>query len=121
MDRLANISVAIVAGIHVLIMAVEIFAWKLPAVHGRLGFSQDDANRAAPIVANAGLYNGFLAAGLIWSLVGAADPFALKLYFLSCVIIAGAFGALTLKWTTLVLQSLPATAAILLTWGAGST
>jgi putative membrane protein len=121
MVQLANIFVAIVAGVHFLVMAIEMFAWRRPAVHGRLGFDQDEANKAAPIVANAGLYNGFIAAGLVWGLFGAEDLYALKVFFLLCVIIAGVFGAVTLKWTTLLLQSVPAGVALVLTWLTNAT
>jgi putative membrane protein len=121
MDRFANILTGIVAGIHLLIMLVELFAWKFPAVHGRLGFSQPEAYKTAPIVANAGLYNGFLAAGLLWSLFSTENSFAPRLFFLSCVVVAGIFGAVTLKWTTLLLQSIPASAAMVMMWVASSS
>ena len=66
------------------------------------------------IVANAGLLNGFLAAGLVWGLLFIADSLAVKTFYLSCVIVAGIYGAATLKWTTLVLQSLPVVNALVM-------
>ena len=111
MVLLADTLVGLVALIHGSILVAEMFLWRRPIVHRRLGFTQDQADKVAPIVANAGLFNGFLAAGLVWGLVADGDAFAVKTFFLSCVIVAGIFGAATLKWTTLVLQSVPAAAA----------
>jgi putative membrane protein len=103
--------VGLVAIIHVAIAGVEMFLWKRPRIHQRLAFSHADAMKVAPIVANAGLYNAFLAAGLIWTLaIRPAEP--VMTFFLVCVVAAGLFGAVTLKWTTLVLQTLPATLAL---------
>jgi len=65
----------------------------------------DEALKVAPIVANAGLYNGFITAGLIWGLVSGKNGDVIKVFFLVCVIIAGIFGAVTLKWTTLLIQT----------------
>ena len=118
MALFADILVGLVALTHAGILVVEMFLWRRPAIHQRLGFTQDQANQAAPIVANAGLFNGFLAAGLVWGLAGAADPLAVKTFFLGCIVLAGVFGAATLKWTTLLLQSLPAAAALIAAWAA---
>src|SRR4051812_28319769 len=101
----ANVLVGIVAAVHVLISIVEMFFWRRPEVHQRLAFNTEDAAKVAPIVANAGLYNGFLAAGLIWGLNVTGDGSPIEIFFLTCVIVAGIFGAVTLKWTTLLLQT----------------
>jgi putative membrane protein len=74
------------------------------------------AHQVAPIVANAGLYNGFLVAGLIWGLRSGARGYQIKTFFLICVIVAGVFGAVTLRPTTLLLQSAPAGLALLAVW-----
>jgi putative membrane protein len=119
MPLLANVAVGFVALLHVVISAAEMFFWKSSAVYRRLdrfNFSQDEANKVAPIVANAGLYNAFIASGLVWSLFATNDSQSLKLFFLSCVVIAGIYGAATLKRTTLVLQTLPALLAASLVW-----
>jgi putative membrane protein len=116
MELAGNVLVGFVAAIHAVILAVEIFLWRSPRVHGRLGFTQEQADKVAPIVANVGLYNGFLAIGLTWSLFAPSDFFSLRAFFLICVIVAGAFGAVTIKWTTLVLQSAPAAAALIGCW-----
>jgi putative membrane protein len=62
---------------------------------------------------NIGLYNSFLAAGLIWGLISTLEPSTIQLFFLSCVLLAGIFGALTVKWTTLIVQTLPSLIAII--------
>lgn len=112
----ARALVFFVALLHVMIAMVEIFLWKYSVIHSRLGFTLDVAKQVAPIVANAGLYNGFLAAGLIWGLLSRVRSYQIELFFLTCVFVAGIFGAFTLKWTTLVLQSAPAILAILAVW-----
>ncbi len=116
MPKIANLFVVIVALVHILILVVEMFFWKEPVIHQRLGFTLDEAIKVAPIVANAGLYNGFITAGLIWGLVSGKNGDAIKVFFLVCVIIAGIFGAVTLKWTTLLIQTAPGAIALFLVW-----
>jgi len=108
--------VIIVVLIHMLICISEIFLWRKPLVHERIGFNQSEADIAAPIVANAGLYNGFIATGLIWGLLTNTNAATVQLFFLSCVFVAGVFGAVTLRWTTLILQTLPSLAALIAVW-----
>ena len=112
----ATVTVFIVGAIHVLISIVEMFFWKNPVVYQRLDFTTDVANQVAPIVQNAGLYNGFIAAGLIWAAFAKSNTVQLRIFFLVCVIIAGIFGALTLKWTTLALQTIPGFIALAFVW-----
>lgn len=76
----------------------------------------EEAIKVAPIVANAGLYNGLITAGLIWGLVSRKNGDAIKVFFLGGVIIAGIFGAATLKWTTLLIQTARGAIAIFLVW-----
>ena len=114
MPKIANTFVAIVALVHIILFVVEIFLWKEPFIHGRLGFTLEEAIKVAPIVANAGLYNGFLAAGLIWGLVSGKTGDAIKVFFLVCVIIAGIFGAATLTRTPLLIQTAPGAIALFL-------
>ncbi len=116
MPQIANLFVVIVALVHILLFVVEIFFWKEPFIHGRLGFTLEEALKVAPIVANAGLYNGFLAAGLIWGLISGKNGDAIKIFFLACVIIAGIFGAVTLTQTPLLIQTAPGAIALLLVW-----
>jgi putative membrane protein len=120
---LAALFVGLTALIHIAITVVEMVLWTSPKVYERLelGLDQEEARKVAPIVKNVGLYNGFLVAGLVWGLFPGEIAFPIRVFFLSCVIIAGIFGALTLpKPTTLVLQSLPATIALVLTYLARS-
>jgi putative membrane protein len=121
-NAIADSAVGLVAGIHVLISGAEIFLWK--TLYPRLeqfDFSSSEAEKAGPIVANAGLYNGFIAAGLLWSLLSSTNPQGVRFFFLTCVMVAGVFGAATLKTPkTLGLQTLPALVAMLLVWIAGA-
>jgi len=116
MPQIANLFVVIVALVHILLLVVEMFFWKEPFIHQRLDFTLEEAIKVAPIVANAGLYNVFLAAGLIWGLVSGKTGNAIKLFFLVCVIIAGIFGAATLTRTPLFIQTAPGAIALFLVW-----
>lgn len=109
--------VAIVAALHLGIAGIEMFLWpRLKKVHGDLRMSEDGALQATPIVANAGLYNGFLAAGLIWGLFAPVGGHWIATFFLACVVVAGLVGAATLSRMTLLLQSLPGSLALLAVW-----
>src|SRR3954454_9184415 len=79
------------------IALIEMLFWMHPDVHSRLLFNAAEAEKAASIVRNAGLYNAFLAAGLVWGLRASSGRAEILNFFLSCVAIAGVFGALTLK------------------------
>ena len=115
-STIAAVLIGIVALVQTVIAVVEIFLWSAPRVHGRLDFTAAEAKKVAPIVANAGLYNSFLAAGLIWALLsGPASP-GIGIFFLTCVVVAGVFGAITLKPTTLFLQTLPGAIALGAVW-----
>jgi putative membrane protein len=116
MPQLGNLFVAIVALVEIILCIAEMFFWKEPIIHQRLGFTLEEALKVAPIVANAGLYNGFLAAGLIWGLISGKTGDAIKVFFLVCVIIAGIFGAATLTRTPLLLQTVPGAIALFLVW-----
>jgi putative membrane protein len=97
-------------------MIAEMFFWKQPFIHERLDFTLADAIKVAPIVANAGLYNGFIGSGLIWGLASGTSGYPIKIFFFVCVIIAGLFGAITLRPTTLIIQTAPALLALILVW-----
>jgi putative membrane protein len=116
MQSISTISVVAVAVIHILISVVEIFLWENAFVYERLGFDYEVAVQVTAIVKNIGLYNGFIAAGLLWGAFAKSNSSSIRIFFLICVLIAGIFGALTLKWTTLILQALPASIALLLVW-----
>lgn len=116
MPYFTNLFVGIVVLVQIILLVVEMFFWKEPVIHQRFSYSLGEALKVAPIVANAGLYNGFLAAGLIWGWVSGKNGDAIKMFFLTCIIIAGLFGAATLKWTTLLIQTAPAAIAFFFVW-----
>jgi putative membrane protein len=107
-----NIAVAFVAFLHLLFMVLEMFMWKKPLGRRIFGLKRELAEQTAVLAANQGLYNGFLAAGLIWGLVSTTDSMAIIIFFLSCVIIAGVFGAVTANRSILFVQALPGAIAL---------
>jgi|SRR5215213_10765923 len=119
--RASQIAVLIVAIIHFVIAFAEMFLWTPLKLYTRLGLTPDQGKAAAKIVANAGLYNGFIACGLLWSALGTSpDRICASCFFLGCVAVAGVFGAVTLSPKTLLLQTLPALAALYLVWSASA-
>ncbi len=111
---LADIVVALVAISHLGFLALEMFLWEKPV--GLRVFRQT-AERAAitrVLAANQGLYNGFLAAGLFWGLMPGTGSSAIKTFFLTCVIVAGIFGAATVSRRILWIQAVPAAIGLLL-------
>ncbi len=115
MSVVANVLVAFVAALHLLFLVLEMFLWTKPFGRRTFGLTPELAEASAKLAANQGLYNGFLAAGLVWGLV--ANNFQVKAFFLVCVIVAGVFGAFTAKRSILWVQALPgalALAAVLL-------
>lgn len=115
MKKIAAALVAIVAIEHLYILVLEMFLWTRPAGLRAFGLTPEFAQQTAVLAANQGLYNGFLAAGLIWSLFRKQDGFALQVFFLTCVVIAGVFGAVTAKPSILYVQAAPALIALVLT------
>ena len=115
---IANLLVALVAALHVCFLVLEMFLWTKPLGLKTFHNSPEKAQASAVLAANQGLYNGFLAAGLIWGLVQ-ADPgfaFQIKVFFLLCVIIAGAYGAATVSRRILLVQAAPAALALIVLW-----
>jgi len=114
MSLVANLLVALVALLHLYFLVLEMFFWTRPL--GRKVFRLDPAFAEASkvLAANQGLYNGFLAAGLVWGLCRADVP--AQLFFLACVVVAGVYGAATVGKKILFVQALPAAiaAAVLL-------
>ncbi|WP_329137939.1 DUF1304 domain-containing protein [Streptomyces sp. NBC_01476] len=109
MNVVANVLVGLVAAFHVYVLVLEMFLWQGPRGRVLHGLDAAGARITAPLAANQGLYNGFLAAGLVWGLI-AGDPvgFQAKVFFLCCVIVAGAYGAATASRTILFAQFAPA-------------
>lgn len=107
--------VGLVALIHLVILAMEMFLWETPAVRGVFRISPDFAANTRVLAANQGLYNGFLAAGLILALIrGLPGPGAELAYFiLACVVVAGLYGAATVGRRIVYVQALPAALALI--------
>jgi putative membrane protein len=110
MSILANVLVSFVALLHLLFLVLEMFLWTKPFGRKTFGLTKELAEASAKLAANQGLYNGFLAAGLIWGI--AANLFEVKVFFLVCVIVAGVFGAFTAKRSILFVQALPGALAL---------
>ncbi len=109
---ITNILVAIVALIHVYIVILEMVLWEKPSGRKAFGTTREFAAASRVLAANQGLYNGFLVAGLAWGLYAADAGFAIKLFFLACVLVAGLFGAATASRKILFVQALPAALAL---------
>lgn len=116
MRVLGNILVAVVAALHVGFLVLEMFLWTTPFGLKTFNLTPEFAAASKALAANQGLYNGFLAAGLVWGLMAREAGFAIKVFFLICVIVAGVFGAATAKTTILFVQALPAAVALLVVW-----
>ena len=116
MNAVATLLVALVAALHVFFLVLEMFLWTKPLGLKVFRNSPDKAAASAVLAGNQGLYNGFLAAGLIWSLLhpNAAVALQLATFFLGCVIVAGLFGAATASRRILFIQALPGAIALAL-------
>jgi len=111
MNLIANILVVIVAILHFGFLALEMFFWDHPVGRKRFGMTPEYSKASASLAANQGLYNGFLAAGLIWGLATSNMP--VQIFFLICVVIAGIYGGLTTRRTILYIQALPGLLALI--------
>jgi putative membrane protein len=113
---IANLLVALVAALHLYFLVLEMFLWTKPLGLKTFRNSPEKAADSAVLAANQGLYNGFLAAGLIWGLLQAVPAFAfqIKTFFLLCVIVAGIYGAATVSRRILWVQAAPAAIALIL-------
>ena len=115
MDVLQVFFVALVAFLHIYFMILEMFYWTKPKGLKAFGITKEFAEQSKTLAANQGLYNGFLAAGLIWSLINKNLSDQIALFFLSCVVLAGIYGAYSTKKIKLFyIQSIPAIIAIIL-------
>jgi putative membrane protein len=114
MTTIANIFVGLVALLHVYFLVLEMFLWDKPFGRRTFGLTPEFASASKSLAANQGLYNGFLAAGLVWSVSLGVAGNSIKLFFLGCVIIAGVFGGLTANRKILWVQALPGAIALAL-------
>ena len=111
MSVLAAVLVGAVALLHVYILVLEMFLWTTPRAMKAFGTTPELAAQTRVMAGNQGLYNGFLAAGLIWGLLTGAQD--VQLFFLACVAVAGLYGAATANRRILFVQTVPAVLAIL--------
>jgi len=113
MNYISNFLILCVVALHFLFLILEMFLWTNAKGRKIFGTTEEFAKQSAGLAANQGLYNGFLAAGLIWSLIATNAAFELKLFFLSCVVIAGIYGAISVKRSIFWIQAFPAILALI--------
>lgn len=103
--------IVLVAGLHIWFLVLEMFLWQKPLGLKTFRLSPAQAKATAVLAANQGLYNGFLAAGLLYGLIAASLPF--QIFFLTCVVIAGLYGGYSVNRRIILIQSLPALIALI--------
>ncbi len=118
MNHAAFVAVLIVAVLHLYFLVMEMFFWTKPAGLKAFGLTPEVAESSKVLAANQGLYNGFLAAGLLWGSHGGGR--AITLFFLGCVVIAGVFGGLTANRKILIVQALPGLIALIMVYLSGA-
>jgi len=114
MTTAANIAIGFVALLHAYFLVLEMLLWDKPFGRRVFRTTPEFAAASKTLAANQGLYNGFLAAGLVWGLALGAAGLEVKIFFLACVIVAGVFGAVTVNRYILFVQALPAIVALAL-------
>jgi putative membrane protein len=112
MTLVANILIALVALLHVYFLVLEMFLWDTPYGRRTFNLTPDFAAASKVLAANQGLYNGFLAAGLIWGLSLGIAGVAIKTFFLVCVIVAGVYGGYSVNRRIFFVQAIPAIIAL---------
>ena len=115
METISKILVVLVALEHVYILYMEMFLWTTARIRKTFGTTESFANESKALAANQGLYNGFLAAGLVWGVVHPTPAFGhqIQLFFLVCVVVAAIYGGMTAKRSILYVQGLPALIALI--------
>jgi putative membrane protein len=111
MKTVALALIALVAGLHLYFLVLEMFLWRTRA-RRIFGMTAERAEATAQLAGNQGLYNGFLAAGLVWALASGPELEARATFFLVCIMAAGVYGAATVQWRILLAQALPAALAL---------
>jgi putative membrane protein len=114
----ATVFIALVAATHVYFLVLEMFLWRTPFGRRTFRITPEFAESSAVLAANQGLYNGFLAAGLLWALLsyGVANGRAILTFFLACIVVAGIYGGVTVGRRILLVQAVPAAVAAVLLW-----
>lgn len=116
MTLIADVVIGLVALLHVYFLVLEMFLWDKPAGRKAFGLTLEQAQSTKVLAANQGLYNGFLAAGLLWGIGMGAAGTHIKVFFLGCVLVAGVYGAATASRKILFVQALPAAIGLALVW-----
>lgn len=116
MSIATQIVIALVALLHLWFLVLEMFLWTRPSGRRAFGTTAEFAAQSKVLAANQGLYNGFLAAGLLWSLWTSGDGVAIARFFLGCVLVAGLYGGFTASRRILLFQAAPAAIGLLLLW-----
>jgi len=112
----SQVLTGLVAALHVYFLVLEMFLWTSPTGQRVFGRTAAEQESSKVLAANQGLYNGFLAAGLVWSLVGGGlIALPMRTFFLGCVVVAGIYGGLTASRKILFVQALPAAIALAVT------
>jgi putative membrane protein len=114
----AEIVIALVAALHIYFLVLEMFLWRTPFGRRTFATTPEFAQATAALAAKQGLYNGFLAAGLVWALVwyGIGSGRAILTFFLACIVVAGIYGGVTVSRRILIVQAVPAVIAAALLW-----
>jgi putative membrane protein len=112
----SQVVTGLVAALHVYFLVLEMFLWATPVGQKAFGRTAEELESTKVLAANQGLYNGFLAAGLVWSLVGSElTAIPIRTFFLGCVLVAGIYGGMTASRKILFVQALPAAIALAVT------
>jgi putative membrane protein len=116
MASVSQVLTGLVAALHVYFLVLEMFLWATPVGQKAFGRTAEEQESTKVLAANQGLYNGFLAAGLVWSLIGnSATALPIRTFFLGCVVVAGIYGGLTASRKILIVQAIPAAIALAVT------
>jgi len=119
MSAASQVLTGLVAALHVYFLVLEMFLWATPVGQKAFGRTAAEQESTKVLAANQGLYNGFLAAGLVWSIVGSdLTAFPIRVFFLGCVVVAGIYGGLTASRKILFIQAVPAALALAVTFAA---
>lgn len=116
MEAITIAVLGLVIALHISFLILETFFWSTPLVQKRLPVDLTPEEMSKKLAANMGLYNGFLAIGLVWGLLASEGSFSIKIFFLLCAIVAGIFGGLTVKRSIFFFQAVPAILALALLW-----
>ena len=116
MAIVAHVVAGLVAVLHIYFLVLEMFLWDKPTGLKAFGMTPEQARATKVLAANQGLYNGFLAAGLIWGILLDTQGTHILVFFLACVVVAGVYGALTASRKILFIQALPAVIGLVLVW-----